>query len=177
MQQDASPPDPSLPPWPQYAEAVVEFVLEDAHVVLTPCAASDAVAHALAPWGAPVWVLTAGDPYPLQLTRRENAQRNAELKTDIERLGLRHHPALGRAPDDSTFERSVAVRDTTRADMLALARRYGQLAVYEIDDRIRCVDVATAHVVTSTPFQIVTSPVTEDDLMHLTGREEDPDRC
>lgn len=162
-------PDPTLPPWPQYAEAVVELVLGGEHLVLMPCALDVAEPDALSSRGAPLWVLTAGDPYPVELDAEENAARNAVLKGDIERLGLAHHPALGRSPDGSTSEVSVAVRGTTREVVLGLAERHGQLAVYELDDRIRCVDVASGGVVTAVPFRLAAAPAGSDTLVGPTG--------
>lgn len=162
-------PDATLAPWPQYAEAVVELVLDGEHLVLTPCPPDEAEPDALSARGAPLWVLTAGDPYPLELDANENAARNAVLKGDIERLGLAHHPALGRSPDGSTSEVSVAVRGTSRAVVLDLAARHGQIAVYELDDRIRCVDVASAGVVTTVPFRLAAAPAGSATLVGPTG--------
>lgn len=154
-----SPPDPSAVPWPQYAAAVVELVLDGEHLVLTP--ADEVVARdvaELARHGVPVWVLTAGDPYPVELDAEQNETRNARLRAELDAVGVRHDPALGRSPDGSVSERSVAVRGTDRATVLAAAARHGQLAVYEIDDVIRCIDVASATVVTTRPFRLTDAP-------------------
>jgi hypothetical protein len=162
-------PDPADAPWPQYATAIVEVLLDGAHLVVTPC--SDAEADGgrpLAAWDPPIWVLTAGDPYPVELTAEENSVRNAHLRSALDALGLRHDPALGRAPDHSTSEVSVAVRGADRATVLQIAARYGQLAVYEIDDRIRCVDVASASVVTSVGYRLKHRPAGDDVLARLT---------
>jgi hypothetical protein len=174
MSSESRGPDPSAAPWPQYAQAVVELVVDGEHLVLTPCADMDAAsgpapAGSLAPWGPPVWVLTAGDPYPVELTVAENAARNDVLCAELDALGLRHDPALGRSPDGSTFEVSVAVRGADRASILALAARHGQLAVYELDDRIRCVDVTSGSVVTSVAYRLATAPPGSDALVGPTG--------
>ena len=182
---DPGPPDASHDPWPQYAQAVVELVVDGEHLVLTPRGApvgdqlggvgpvdragpSDTDGR-LAALGPPVWVLTAGDPYPLELTAEENAARNAVLRAELDSLGLRHDPALGRSPDGSTFEVSVAVRGTDRATVLAIAARYGQLAVYELDDRIRCVDVASGAVVTVVDHRLASAAPGSDELVGPTG--------
>lgn len=178
MTSESQGPDPSAEPWPQYARAVVELVIDGEHLVLTPCADTDtapdvapgqAPAGSLAPWGPPVWVLTAGDPYPVDLTVAENAARNDVLRAELDALGLRHDPALGRAQDGSTFEVSVAVRGSDRASVLALAARHGQLAVYELDDRIRCVDVTSGSMVTSVAYRLATAPPGSDALVGPTG--------
>lgn len=165
-------PDPSTVPWPQYAEAVVELVLDGEHLVLTPDDAADGRGPtALTAHGVPVWVLTAGDPYPLELDGRENAARNARLSDDLAALGVRLDPALGRAHDGSVSERSIAVRDGDRATVLAAAARYGQLAVYEIDDRIRCIDVASGQVVSERTFRVAAAPAGSGRLVGPTGWE------
>jgi hypothetical protein len=176
----SSGPDPGAEPWPQYAQAVVELVIDGEHLVLTPLptlmagevggpvTAVDAQRR-LAALGLPVWVLTAGDPYPVELTAQENAARNAALCAELDARGLRHDPALGRSPDGSTAEVSVAVRGTDRATVRAIAAGYGQLAVYEIDGRIRCVDVASGAVVTAVAYQLVGAPRGSDDLIGPTG--------
>lgn len=154
-------PDPALPPWPQYAASAVEITVEDEVLVITPAepdeaglASDDAdrLPGAL-PGGGMVWVLTAGDPYPATLDAAENAERNARLRAALVAEGLAVLPALGRALDGSTSEVSLAVHGTDRARVdrarvLAHAAAFDQLAVYEIDRRLRCVDVASGHVVT-----------------------------
>jgi hypothetical protein len=164
------PPDPADAPWPQYASAVVELVVDGEHLVLTPCAVEEVEdGRPLAAWGPPVWVLTAGDPYPAELTVEENAARNAGLRATLEERGLRHDPALGRAPDGSTSELSIAVRGADRGTVLELAAGFGQLAVYEIDERIRCVDVASASTVTSVAYRLRRAPAGSDELVGPTG--------
>lgn len=150
------PPDPTSPPWPQYAEAVVEIALDDGRLVLTPTVgATEVMPPALLPPALlPLWVLTAGDPHPRELGPEENAARNARLRTDLERAGLTVLDALGRAPDGSAVEVSLAVAGTDRASVLGHAARYEQLAVYEIDDRIRCVSVDGGHEVTVRPYRV-----------------------
>jgi len=176
-------PDPRCTPWPQYAAAVVEIILEGRHVVLTPLAAADrtegpggqgsdpatATRPLPAAWGPPIWVLTAGDPYPVELTAEENAERERILIAELDEADISNDPALGRSPDGSTSEISRALRGIDRAQALAIAERHGQLAVYEIDDRIRCVDVASAEVITARAFTIAEGPAGSDALVGPTG--------
>jgi hypothetical protein len=186
VSRSAAAPDATLAPWPQYAEAVVELVIDGEHVVLTPVgvpaglppgspdgpqqeAGPGSAPSPLAWLAPPVWVLTAGDPYPLQLSAAENERRNAVLRQELDELGLRHVPALGRAVDGSTWEVSIGVRGTDRTTVLAIAARHGQLAVYELDDRIRCVDVASGSVVTSVAFRLDRAPEGSDALIGPTG--------
>jgi hypothetical protein len=67
------------------------------------------------------------------------------------------------------WEVSIAVRGAARADVLALAARHGQLAVYELDDRIRCIDVASGAVVSSLAFRLESAPEGDDTLVGPTG--------
>jgi len=150
----------------------VELVLDGEHLVLTPEGRAPAASAVTAgPVGGPVWVLTAGDPYPLELDAEENAARTARLRDELEALGARCDPALGRSPDGSTSERSLAVRGTDRATVLAAAARYGQLAVYELTDRIHCVDVASGAVVTACGFRLERAPAGSGRLVGPTGWE------
>jgi hypothetical protein len=183
-------PDPRHAPWPQYASAVVELVIDGRHLVLTPLppvppgerpgdrADPSAGTHAasvgqgggsLAAIGPPIWVLTAGDPYPAELTEQENAERGRRLMVELDAAGVLHDPALGRSPDGATYEVSRALRGIDRVRAISIAARYDQLAVYEIDDSIRCVDVATGQVVTSRPFTVAEVDAGSDRLGGPTG--------
>jgi hypothetical protein len=161
-------PDPSRAPWPQYAAAVVELIIDGAHIVLTPLPTSERAGD-LADWSPPIWVLTAGDPYPVELSPDENAERERLLVAELDAAGVRHDPALGRSADGATSEVSRALRGIDRAQALAIAARHGQLAVYEIEDLIRCVDVASGEVVTEHAFTIAVAAAGSDALVGPTG--------
>jgi len=161
-------PDPDHAPWPQYASAVVEMVLDGRHVVLTP-GDGPLREQSLKRWESPIWVLTAGDPYPVELAPAENAERERRLIAELDAAGIRHDPALGRAPDGSTSEVSRALRGINRARALEIATKHGQLAVFEIDDEIRCVDVASGCVVTSRTFDVAEVAADSDELVGPTG--------
>ena len=164
-------PDPTVAPWPQYAEAIVELILDGRHLVLTPddAAAQDDARDALAGSATPIWVLTAGDPYPAELGAVENTARLQRLCDELDALGLQHHPALGRSRDGAASEVSRAVRGAERASVLAVAARHGQLAVYEIAARIDCVDVASSSVVTSRAYVVSSAPAGSDEPIGPTG--------
>jgi hypothetical protein len=179
-------PDPTVAPWPQYAEAIVELILDGRHLVLTPDdgaglgaaalgnaardpAAQDGARDELAGSATPIWVLTAGDPYPAELGPVENAARLQRLCDELDALGLQHHPALGRSRDGAASEVSRAVRGAERANVLAIAARHEQLAVYEIAARIDCVDVASSSVVTSRAYVVSSAPAGSDELIGPTG--------
>jgi len=176
-----SAPDGRLDPWPQYAAAVIELLIDGRHLVLTPTDHGDATGRQdeargaasptgpLTAFGPPIWILTAGDPYPVELEASENAARLARLCDELDAAGLRHDPALGRSQDGAVSEVSRAVRGTDRSSILALAGRHGQLAVYELTDRIDCVDVGSAHAVTSCAYRLRSAPAGSDELVGPTG--------
>jgi len=163
--------DAGADPWALYAEAVVELVLDGQHLVLEPSEedASGPGTAPLAAFGPPVWVLTAGDPYPLALDASENAERLQRLCDELDAQGTQHDPALGRSPDGTASEISRAVRGSDRRSVLAHAARYGQIAVFEIGARIDCIDVATASVVTSRAYRLRSAPAGSDVLVGPTG--------
>jgi transcriptional regulator with XRE-family HTH domain len=78
-----------------------------------------------------IHVITAFNPRSRLLRRGENEERNRLLAADLERAGLRYVPAVGRSPDDSWSEDSFAVIDGDREQLLDLARRYDQNAIFE----------------------------------------------
>lgn len=171
-------PDASMAPWPQYARAVVELVLDGQHLVLTPGRTpNDTLDPSSGPdplraFVPPIWVLTASDPYPLELGASENAARLRRLCVELDALGARgarHDPALGRSEDGSVSELSRAVRGADRATVCTIAARHGQLAVYEIAQRIDCIAAATATVVTSRAFRVRSAPVGDEAPVGPTG--------
>lgn len=170
--------DASIAPWPQYARAVVELVLDGQHLVLTPCdTPSDVLDPSSEPdllraFAPPIWVITASDPYPLELDASENAARLRRLCDELDALGARgarHDPALGRSDDGSVSELSRAIRGADRATVCAIAARHDQLAVYEIAQRIDCIAVASATVITSRAFRVRCAPVGDQVALGPTG--------
>jgi transcriptional regulator with XRE-family HTH domain len=86
-----------------------------------------------------VHVITAFNPRSRLLRLGENEERNRLLAADLERAGMRYVPAVGRSPDDSWSEDSFAVVDADAADILDLARRYQQNAVFQWTPQSRVV--------------------------------------
>jgi hypothetical protein len=170
---DVQGPDPSTQPWPRYSEAIVELVLDGRHLVLTPhdgeVDTQRDAEDALTAFVPPVWVLTAGDPYPAELSAADNAARLQRLCDELDAEGLVHDPALGRSHDGTASEISRAIRGADRASVLAMAARHGQLAVYEIAARIGCVDVASGTVVTSRGYTLRSAVAGSDGVVGPTG--------
>jgi hypothetical protein len=103
------------------------------------------------------------------LSPEENAARLERLCAELDAEGISHDPALGRSPDGSTSEVSRALRGINRDLARRIAARHGQLAVYEIDALIRCVDVASGAVVTARAFSVRHAPAGSDELLGPTG--------
>jgi len=169
-------PDPRTMPWPLYASAVIELILAEDHLVLTPVPSpadahgGEAFAELAAVLGeGPVWVLTAGDPYPVELSDEENQARGTALRERLDALGLVHAPALGRSVDGSTAEESVAVGGVGRATILRVAAAFDQLAVYAIDRSITCIDVASASDVTVRAYRLERATRASGALVGPTG--------
>jgi hypothetical protein len=94
----------------------------------------------------PFWVLSAvpshevrddgsveehlGEYDPAFVTRR-----HLDLGEDLSGRGLRVSPAVGAAPDLSYGEQSYAVWGLGRDAAVAIAHRFAQLAIFEVDDR------------------------------------------
>ena len=91
------------------------------------------VASAVLSLGSPVVVITAWNPGSEVLADIENAERNERLRNDLARLTDRIFPAVGRSPDGSWEEASFAIVGVAEADVLALGRRYGQVAIFVSD--------------------------------------------
>ena len=153
-------------PWDRYARAVVEIVVADGVLELTPRpgdVAPPAAPAAEAPVGGllagPVSIVTAGDPYPEVLDAAANARRMAALVARLDAAGVTHLPALGRSPDRRESEVSRALVGLDRATVLAVAAADGQLAVFEIDGAtIACVAVADGAVRTRRAYDAVLRP-------------------
>jgi uncharacterized membrane protein YccC len=81
--------------------------------------------------GATSWAyVTAYNPGSRPLSAEENARRQTELEVDVAALGLTFHRGAGAAPDGSwPAEPSVLILGIGRDAAVALARKYGQLAL------------------------------------------------
>lgn len=83
---------------------------------------------------APLYVITAENPGSTPFPELENAARNAELATELRARGWTVWAALGEAADGSWAESGYAVAGAGRDAVVALGARFGQRAVFELDD-------------------------------------------
>ena len=89
-----------------------------------------ALDEALAEAGAASWgFVTASNPAPRVLSRAVNGRRLQSLRRRAERGGRSAWPTVGLGHSGGPSERGVAVLGASEADVLALGRAFGQLAV------------------------------------------------
>ena len=81
---------------------------------------------------APIFVITAWNPFSQILSVEGNGARNRQLLSEIEALGARAHSAVGSSPDGKWSEDSFAVSGIGRRTALKLGLQYEQHAIFEI---------------------------------------------
>jgi hypothetical protein len=119
--------------WAAYARAEIDLVLPDGPR-LTFVPAPPGTVEGAWPFdgGETLHVITAWNPGSRQATAAQNARQQGALEAAVAAQGLRWLPAVGRSPDGTWQEESMAIRDLPRADAVALGRRFGQRALYEL---------------------------------------------
>ncbi|MFO7960947.1 MAG: DNA/RNA nuclease SfsA [Nitriliruptoraceae bacterium] len=119
-----------------YAGSVIALhSAEVAPVTIEPV--PDATGPGVLPEGLPpaarhLHIITACNPRSRLLSDEENAARNARLERELRDRGLEIITADGSAPDGSWQEPGFGIVDAEPAEVLALARRFEQLAVFEL---------------------------------------------
>lgn len=84
------------------------------------------------PLPEPIYVITASDPGGQHAGREANDDANADLAGELWATGATLARAVGRSPDGSHSEDSVAASPLSRQEAKELGRRYGQDAIYEV---------------------------------------------
>jgi transcriptional regulator with XRE-family HTH domain len=114
-----------------YAATVIEIHWPDRpHQIVEP--RTEGVTDGGFPEGVDhIHVITAFNPRSRLLRRSENEERNRLLRADLDREELHYVGAVGRSLDNSWSEDSFAVIDANPEQILDLARRYQQNAVFE----------------------------------------------
>ncbi len=101
----------------------------------------------------PTFVLTAYNPNGSQLNDERNTTANERLGTAIRELGGDICPAVSRSPSGEWAEPSFLTIGITREQALELADRYGQKAIFELDDQhVRVIEVSTGTEKRSRPW-------------------------
>lgn len=92
---------------------------------------SPSIDRILSERGVESWAfITAWNPDSRELSEVENARRNADLRSEIERRGFFALPGAGVGEDPAwTPEESLLVLGIRREEALQLGRRFGQKAI------------------------------------------------
>lgn len=85
--------------------------------------------------GSPLCVVTASNPGDLRPGEVANRRANEELRRDLLAHADTLWPALGRDPKGGHEEEGWAVFGVPRELCLEIGRKYGQVAIFEIDPR------------------------------------------
>ena len=90
------------------------------------------------------FVITAWNPFSKQLSLDENRRRNSELENDLLAVNAEMLKAIGRSNDWKWFEESLAVRNMSLSEIVQVARKYQQNAIFQITTEgrkvISCLD-------------------------------------
>ena len=90
------------------------------------------------------FVITAWNPFSHELELDENRRRNDELEKELLGLGAELLKAVGRSQDWKWFEESFAVKGISQSEIIEIANKYQQNAIFQIinGDRkvISCID-------------------------------------
>ena len=97
------------------------------------------------PWNHPVYVITGWNPGVVCSVETNNVA-NGELEAVLRASGHPVYSAEGCAIDGSWAEESYAVEGLAREEAIAIGRRFGQLAIFEVTaagvDVIGCTDTS-----------------------------------
>lgn len=83
--------------------------------------------------GAPVWLVTGWNPGGTETEAAANEAANLELRQALAAAGISFHEAVGADVGSSWREPGYCLWGIERDVAVELGRRFGQLAVYEID--------------------------------------------
>lgn len=90
------------------------------------------------------FVITAWNPFSKQLSLDENRRRNSELENDLLAVNAEMLKAIGRSNDWKWFEESLAVRNMSLSEIVQVARKYQQNAIFHVTTEgrkvISCID-------------------------------------
>ena len=90
------------------------------------------------------FVITAWNPFSKQLSLDENRRRNSELENDLLAVNAELLKAIGRSNDWKWFEESLAVRNMSLSEIVQVAKKYQQNAIFQVTTEgrkvISCID-------------------------------------
>lgn len=79
-----------------------------------------------------LWVVTAENPFSDKLSEADNRARRSALESQLDEQVSPYLKAVGRSPDGTWQEHSVALLDSGGRRARAIGREFGQNAVFEI---------------------------------------------
>lgn len=126
-----SEPAPEPPSTSAYGTDEIWTVFDDAVLTITVAGRPLVVGRDALPWAALSYAITGWNP-GRECSSADNDAANRRLRAELTEFGVEYHAAVGSSPDGSWSEPGYAVVGITRDDAVALGRRYGQLAIYEI---------------------------------------------
>ena len=83
--------------------------------------------------GEPFYMITAANPFSNELSNDENDALNERLKLELLSLNLEILPGIGRDSASAWFEKGWVVRGLPESDLIALAQKYEQNAIFRFD--------------------------------------------
>jgi len=83
--------------------------------------------------GEPFYMITAANPFSDELSSDENDALNEKLKLELLGLNLEIFPGIGRDTSSAWLEKGWIVRGLTESDLIALAQKYDQNAIFMFD--------------------------------------------
>lgn len=130
-------PDPSSapPPVEHYLTTVVTIDVGPRRIVVRPDPTGGAAMPRTHLAADAVHVVTAANPWSVELEAWENEERNAEAAAVLDALGLRHVPAEGTDPAGTWAEPGFALLDAPDERVLGLAAAWCQHGIYRWDAR------------------------------------------
>ena len=79
------------------------------------------------------YMITAANPFSLQLSNQENTLLNEVLKRDLEAKGAEPIPGIGKDPSSDWLEEGWVVKGLNETILIDLAKKYKQNAIFRFD--------------------------------------------
>lgn len=86
------------------------------------------------PWPPPVHIINACNPFEQVFAGEKNEKRNNALQDVLTARQLKFKSVIGRSSKGSWTEPSFAIHGLSREEACVLASRFGQRAIFEMDD-------------------------------------------
>ena len=84
--------------------------------------------------GETFYMITAANPFSNELTSDENDVLNEKLKEELLHRNLEFLPGIGRDSKSAWSEKGWVVRGLTESELIAMAQKYDQNAIFRFDN-------------------------------------------